>query len=149
MVKQRKLLSLLFGTAALVIISCNPSSGVGGGQSITPISIECQTFYRSSLAEAPSEGKTITLTTSNALEAIEFDNMVFTAEYHDDQFEGRSLVLSVTATDSSDQVIRQLYQIDGEMGLTNQFLGGHGFTGLGYVYHPTSPAELQYFCQAR
>jgi hypothetical protein len=34
-------------------------------------------------------------------------------------------------------------------GLVNQFIGGHGFTGLVYVYHPSSDAELQYFCETR
>ena len=30
-----------------------------------------------------------------------------------------------------------------------QFSGDHGFTGLSYVYHPTSGAELQFTCKAR
>jgi Asp/Glu/hydantoin racemase len=140
--------ALLTGIVALVI-GCSPSPVVTRGQAVAPTSIECQVFYRSSLAEAPSDGRTIRLTTNNAREVIEFENLVLSAQALDDQFEGRSLVLSVTATDTGDQVMRQLYQIDGEKGLSNQFQGGHGFTGLGYVYHPTSPAELQYFCQAR
>jgi len=138
--------ALLTGIVALVI-GCSPSPVVTRGQAVAPTSIECQVFYRSSLAEAPSDGTMIRLTTNNAHEVVEFENLVFTAQHLDDQFEGRSLVLSVTAT--GNQVMRQLYQIDGEKGLSNQFQGGHGFTGLGYVYHPTSPAELQYFCQAR
>jgi len=27
--------------------------------------------------------------------------------------------------------------------------GGHGFTGLHYVYNPTSRAELQFWCEAK
>lgn len=143
-----KLPALLTGIVALMI-GCSPSPVVTRGQAVAPTNIECQAFYRSSLGEAPSDGTTIRLTTNNAHEVVEFEKLALTAQYLDDQFEGRALVLSVTATDTGDQVMRQLYQIDGEKGLTNQFLGGHGFTGLGYVYHPTSPAELQYFCEAR
>jgi hypothetical protein len=31
-------------------------------------------------------------------------------------------------------------------GLRDQFIGGHGFTGLAYVFHPASGGEIQYFC---
>ena len=129
--------------------SCNPSSPVTSSQPESFTSIECQAFYRPSLGQAPGEGKTITLTGDNAAETVEFENMVFAAQHLDDPGEGKSLVLSVTASDTGDEVMRQLYQIDGEKGLNNQFVGGHGFTGLGYVNHPTSPAELQFFCEAR
>ena len=33
--------------------------------------------------------------------------------------------------------------------LHNQFHGGHGFTGLTYVYHPKGDAELQYWCKVK
>jgi hypothetical protein len=45
--------------------------------------------------------------------------------------------------------VQQLYQFIPEAELRDQFAGGHGFTGLTYVHHPTSSAELQYFCQSR
>lgn len=71
------------------------------------------------------------------------------AHYQDDQFEGRTLVIAVNAVDTERQLNGQLYQMDRQQGTRNQFVGGHGFTGLAYVYHPESQAELQYFCDVQ
>jgi hypothetical protein len=46
------------------------------------------------------------------------------------------------------ELARGLYQLDPVGGLDDQFIGGHGFTGLAYVFHPDSGAEIQYFCGA-
>lgn len=43
----------------------------------------------------------------------------------------------------------QLYQMPRTEPIRNQFVGDHGFTGLNYVYHPTTRAEMQYLCLAR
>lgn len=58
-------------------------------------------------------------------------------------------------------VLRQLFQIDNSIAkksktrnsktvnfMANQFAGGHGFTGLVYVNHSRSDAELQFYGQA-
>ncbi len=73
--------------------------------------------------------------------------MEFSAQYLGDQFEGPSLSISVVALDTGDEIVRQLYQIDQQKGLVNQFIGGHGFTGLWSMFTTSSTAELQYFCQ--
>jgi hypothetical protein len=41
-----------------------------------------------------------------------------------------------------------LYQLPLDSGPQNQFVGGHGFTGLNYSYAPGSTAELQFWCEA-
>jgi hypothetical protein len=80
---------------------------------------------------------------------IGLHDMQVHAQYLDDEFEGRSLVISVSSPGADRELVRELYQIDRQKGLVNQFVGGHGFTGLLYVYHPDSAAELQCFCEAR
>ena len=61
----------------------------------------------------------------------------------------RSLRTWVTALDESVIYNSQLYQLPLDSGPSNQFVGGHGFTGLNYSYHPDSSAELQFWCEAR
>lgn len=146
--KRLVLAGLLIGVTVL-LVGCSPSPEEAGGQSVVPVSIDCRVFYRPSVTETLSGESAVTLTTSGDHEIIEFDDMEFSAQYWDDQFEGRSLVISVTSPDTGDEVVRQLYQMDRGKSLINQFIGGHGFTGLIYVYHPSSKAELQCFCEAR
>lgn len=119
-----------------------------GGSGLLPSAIQCQVFYRPSIPDS-LEGTTITLEEDNARETISFAEMTFQAQFTVDQGEGRSLSIFVADADSGDEIVRHLYQVDSEKGLSNQFVGGHGFTGLAYFYHPTSSAELQYFCEAR
>jgi hypothetical protein len=145
--KRLVLAGLLIGVTVL-LVGCSPSPEEAGGQSVVPVSIDCRVFYRPSATESLSESA-ITLTTNGDHEVIEFDDMEFNAQYWDDQFEGRSLLISVASPDTGDGVVRQLYQMDRGKSLINQFIGGHGFTGLIYVYHPSSTAELQCFCEAR
>lgn len=140
-------LSLIVGIVVLVV-GCGATPETAGEQPAAPLSIECQVFYRPSVAQSPGEGTTITLTGQGDRGVVEYDDMVLSARFSDDQFEGPSLSISVAAR-PDDQITSQLYQIDRAKGLSNQFVGGHGFTGLIYVYHPTSPSEIQYFCQAR
>ena len=146
--KRLVLAGLLIGVTVL-LVGCSPSPEEAGGQSVVPVSIDCRVFYRPSVTETLSGESAVTLTTSGDHEIIEFDDMEFSAQYWDDQFEGRSLVISVASPDTGDEVVRQLYQMDRGKSLINQFIGGHGFTGLIYVYHPSSTAELQCFCEAR
>jgi hypothetical protein len=143
----------VMGTVLLVglMTGCGASSQGTGSRSAAFGGIDCHVFYRSSPGEGLSEGPAITFTPNGGHkdEAIEFGDLGFGAQYWDDQFEGRSLRVSVTDLDNGEQIATQLYQIDRDKGLVNQFIGGHGFTGLVYVYHPSSGAELQYFCEAR
>ena len=127
--------------------------GEGGGPEAAPgsaeLTIECHVFYRASPSESLSEDSPLTFTSGGDQGRVLFDDLAFQATYNDDEFEGRSFLISVEDPGSGDQVVRQLYQIDRGEKLENQFVGGHGFTGLAYVYHRASGAEMQYFCQAR
>jgi hypothetical protein len=142
------------GPAALLVgivgwtMACGSSPAKAGAQSSGTLNIECQVSYRPSMA-ARFETSAITLGAGNNQQMVEFDDLAFRAQYVEDQGEGRSFSIAVTRPDTGDELVRQLYQIDSQKGLSNQFIGGHGFTGLNYVYHPSSAAEVQYFCQAR
>ena len=128
--------------ATVAMIGC-ASAPVGG-----PITIECQVFYRASPSEAFQESAT-TLGPGNGSHKEEFGDLTFSATFLDDPGEGPALSLVVSDATSQNEITRQLYQINRAQGLHDQFVGGHGFTGLNYVFHPTTSAELQDFCLAK
>ena len=139
-------LTLLLIGLILVSVSCRSPAG---NQQTEPLTIICHVFYRDSQAVPPEPESTLTLAQHGDQQIAQFDTLEFSAQFHDDEFEGRSLTIAVDAADSGQQVTRQLYQMDRQQGTRNQFQGGHGFTGLAYVYHPTTDAELQYFCDVQ
>jgi len=111
------------------------------------VRIDCTLFYRPAPAESGQE-EMVSLAANGDAESVTFEAIEFKAQYLDDPFEGRSLIVSTHTTAAGQQLTNQLYQLERAEPPRNQFLGGHGFTGLAYVYHPDLPAELQYFCQA-
>lgn len=130
----------------LLATSCSSiSTPVDEGTAIEG-SINCHAFYRAASGEALSEAPTMTLSMDGDLEFIQFDNMEFRVQFFADQFEGQSLSISITNLDNNSELGRYLYQLDQSKGLKNQFIGGHGFTGLNYIYHPNGEAEMQFFC---
>lgn len=139
-------LALVLATILATLLACTPQADTPGGEQPVALDIVCQVFYRSSVEQSPGDGTMIELAGHGDRGTAEYADMVFGAQLFDDPGEGPSLILSVTSRDSGNQILRQLYQIDRAKGLHNQFVGGHGFTGLVYVYHPASTAELQYFC---
>jgi hypothetical protein len=78
-----------------------------------------------------------------------FENMVFEGWFQYDPFVGCALSIAVANLETRDEISRQLYQFDPQNPVLNQFIGGHGFTRLNYVFHPDSPAEMQYFCSVK
>ncbi len=144
----RKALSLTILAIALILggVSCDSSAK---NQQPEPLTITCHVFYRDSQAVPPGPESTLTMNQHGDRQVAQFDTLEFATHYHDDQFEGRSLAIAVDAADNGQQVARHLYQMDRQQGTRNQFVGGHGFTGLAYVYHPTTAAELQYFCDVQ
>lgn len=109
-------------------------------------SISCHVFYRELSCEGLSEAPTMTLSMDGDLAFIKFEILEFRAQFFADQFEGQSLSISITNLDDNVELNRYLYQLDQSKGLSNQFIGGHGFTGLHYIFHPNGDAELQFFC---
>ena len=55
----------------------------------------------------------------------------------------------ITDLESGDEITRQLYQFNPNNPVENQFIGGHGFTGLNYVFQLESPDEMQFFCSIK
>jgi len=127
-------------------LGCSPPADPPEKQTATVLDIECQAFYRPSVGQAPGDGTVISLGGQGDSGTAEYIDMVFDVQLSDDPGEVVALIISVTAKEGGDQIVRSLYQIDQAKGLHDQFIGGHGFTGLVYVYHPASAAELQYFC---
>ena len=112
-------------------------------------SVNCQVYYRDSAGNPLSEAPTMPLSTSGDLEFVQFENMEFRVQFFADQTEGQSLSITITNLDSRTELNRYLYQLDQSKGLVNQFVGGHGFTGLNYVFHPNGESEMQFFCAVR
>jgi hypothetical protein len=75
------------------------------------------------------------------------DTLGFFGEYRDDEFEGRSLRVSVR-TGEDVQIFTSLYQLDRTQRPVNEFLGDHGFTGLNAVKDPANSENLQFACFA-
>jgi hypothetical protein len=136
----------------LVLVSmlgCRFGAETAGEQGAAPLDIECQTFYRPSVEQEPGNGTAIRVGSRDDSGRADYTDMVFDVQLNKDPGEGASLVLTGTAGGSGSLILRELYQIDQAQGLQNQFVGGHGFTGLVYAYHPTLPAELQFFCSVQ
>jgi hypothetical protein len=111
--------------------------------------IICHTAYRSGTGVPIEEEETVTFEDSDADASTPFSELTFHAAYSTGTSNReRSLRLWVTGNDSGMELFRQLYQLPLDSGPTDQFIGGHGFTGLNYAYHPQSGAELQYWCTA-
>jgi hypothetical protein len=143
-VRARLWFGLVF--AALILTACDAPAGENGGQAGSiPDLVVCEVFYRPA-AGASFDDEVLTLSTAGDQGTLAFDDMAFGATFLSDAGEGQSLSIVVTDSASGNELARGLYQFDPQAGLRDQFIGGHGFTGLTYVYHPASDSEVQYFC---
>jgi hypothetical protein len=142
--KQVLAYTSLFILFIILIFGCSPfepGESTTSGETIT-----CEFFYRSSAGSSLEPALEITFQQGSEQKEHQFEDMAFHARFQDYQFEGRALSIAVTNLETGAEISRQLYQFDPQNPLENQFIGGHGFTGLQYVYHPDSEAEMQYFC---
>jgi hypothetical protein len=111
--------------------------------------ITCTVAYRASTSQPIEHEESLALIDSDAEQSVAFNDLVFHAAYRTGEADNeRSLRLWVTDVNDSTIYQSQLYQLDPVAGPQNQFQGGHGFTGLNYSYHPTSQAEMQFWCEA-
>jgi hypothetical protein len=140
--------TILFFIFSLLVAGCSTSSQGGANETVEFAGIKCSVYYRPTAGQPLGEN-IVTFTEHGDQESIELEDMTFNAQYFTDQYEGTSLSMSVTNLVDGSELIRQLFQIDREKGLRDQFIGGHGFTGLVYIFHPDSTAEMQYFCQVQ
>lgn len=111
--------------------------------------IVCTAAYRATTSMPVEREESISFEDAATLQTMGFGELDLHATYSTGEGDGeRSLQLWVSEAGRSDRLISQLYQLPLDSGPQNQFVGGHGFTGLNYVYHPISGAELQFWCQA-
>lgn len=112
------------------------------------VTIECHLYYRPAPGKAMvSKEIEINIPLARGLvpeiaraqnKVEQFDDMTVTLLY-----DTNMLKLTVSDRKTGAEIYGGLYQI--QPGLRNQFNGGHGFTGLSYIEHPTSDAKLQTF----
>jgi hypothetical protein len=133
----------------VVITGCRPAETTFGDQAADDSTIVCEVFYRQGGEQAFEEAPLITFAGGNDKQSRAFENMVLDAWFQDDEYEGRALTIEVATLDTNRGLAWQLYQFDPQNPVENQFIGEHGFTGLNYVFHPTSAAEVQYYCSVR
>jgi hypothetical protein len=112
-------------------------------------SITCTTAYRPGVSVPIEREESFTLGDEDVGQTLEFSDLVFHAQYSSGELDReRALRLWVTEAGEMAELTSQLYQLPLDSGPVNQFIGGHGFSGLNYVYHPDSGAELQFWCLA-
>lgn len=136
--------AFLLGAALAVVAGCS------GGEAALPDELVCTAQYRP-FAESMEGAEEQTFTveridrpTTSGIE-VEFSLMTIEVHYTGDAPDGRNVRVTVTDRDGA-EITTALYQI-GRPGLQDiGFAGGHGFTGLHYVYH--EQAMLQFFCGA-
>ena len=111
--------------------------------------ITCTVAYRADITGPIEQEETIRFTDSDDEQSVAFADMMFHAAYSTGATDNER-VLRVWVTDGDDMDIyhSHLYQLSPDSGPQNQFVGGHGFTGLNYSYAPDSSAELQFWCEA-
>lgn len=125
--------------------------GAGGEANEGPSRVRCEFFFRESNEddppEPPSEFVSATLEVgANGSGSAGLGLLTFSVSYSDDEFEGASVSIVVTAND--EPLSRFLYQFPDRELPDNQFDGGHGFTGLVYLTHPVQGGDYQLFCNS-
>lgn len=114
-----------------------------------PLAITCTAFARKSVESSVMKRRALRLGPKSTTRSVTVGAFRVRAQLIADEFEGRSLDVFAFAKGDKEPLTQEKYQFDPQDNPANQFVGGHGFTGLVYVNHPTSDAELQLFCAVR
>ena len=118
--------------------------------------ISCTAAYRASVEQGIEREESILFGNTDSEQSIAFTDMVFHAAYRAGEADNeRNIRVWVTgvgeepALSGAEAAVYHatLYQLPLNSGPQNQFVGGHGFTGLTYSYQPDSGAELQFWCE--
>jgi hypothetical protein len=127
--------------ALIALAACSGEEGRADG-------IVCSTAYRISQREPLTEVDHLRFEDEDSTQSMPYIYLELHGQYSTGANEGeRALRLWVTPTGEQDVIVSQLFQLPVDSGPDNQFVGGHGFTGLSYAYDPVSGAELQYWCE--
>lgn len=122
---------------------------ISGETAVQPQQITCHLAYRPNTGSRITQEDTIVIENKNTDLQQTIGEFNFNILYLDGSMGGeRSLRLSVTPTNGTNEITAHLYQLPQHNGPSNQFIGGHGFTGLTYVTDVVSNAELQFWCTA-
>ena len=146
--------SFLLAVGLIALLSACEEDGDSPGPApataaeVVALTVECTTAFRDQAGEPLS---TEVMTLSAAVSELEFQlgTLKFGAIYFSGERsgEGRGLKVSVTTLDG-EPLSEHLYQMSKTELPSNEFHGGRGFTGLAYVYDPSSQTEVQYWCTA-
>jgi hypothetical protein len=113
--------------------------------------VDCLVAYSARAGTGIDWEETVTLSAEAREQTFDLGDLVFHARYWPlgESPGEHTFRVWVTAGDTAAEIVSQLYQLSSTEAVRNQFVGDHGFTGLSYVYHPVSKAELQFTCKAR
>jgi hypothetical protein len=106
----------------------------------------CEVFYRAGGERSFESAPPIIFSGGTEKKFHAFDEQAFETWFQDDEFEGHSLFIVIVNLENDSEIVRQLYQFVAQKPVENQFVGGHGFTGLNYVFKPKATDEIQYSC---
>lgn len=109
--------------------------------------ITCRTFFRDAATEPPTDGPVLTFDAPGT-ETADFADLRFAGLVERDETILGSLFLRVSTLPDDKQVFGGLYQFATNPNVNSFEPTGQGFTGLLYVYNPTSGSELQITCAA-
>jgi hypothetical protein len=110
--------------------------------------IECRLAHRPTVTTGPRPGPVIQLSAPHSAATVRAGlfGLRATAGIEPGESDPSGLSIRVWGRRTGKPVASTLHQF-GRAGPSNQFTGGHGFTGLVYAYLP-SGAELQYYCRS-
>ncbi len=143
---------ITFGLVLLVV--CGTAvylQGARQGAKPTSVDITCHFAYRTSTQTSKMDQKTIRVTVPVSDEGVDEIARVIEPQRADFAtvrvevlHETGSLIVRVYDKKSKRMIVSNLFQFGTD--LSNHFHGGHGFSGLNYVYHPQDDSELQFWC---
>jgi hypothetical protein len=138
---------ILLLSLALVLLAACAATGEQAAPARAEV-ITCHVAYRGNPGGPIEREEVLTLADENGEGSLLFVEMAFHASYRagipDNE---RALRIEITPPEQQTAITTQLYQLQVDRGPANQFVGGHGFTGLTYVYSENG-AELQFWCTA-
>jgi hypothetical protein len=135
-------LLVLLAAASSLLAGCGRAAGGERG------AIVCSTAYRNAVTEALTGTDTLRFGEEDSEKSLPYLYLELHGQYWTGAADNeRALRLWVTPSGEESVIVSQLFQLPLESGPSNQFRGGHGFTGLNYAYDPVSGAELQYWCE--
>ncbi|KAA3664202.1 MAG: hypothetical protein DWQ04_06920 [Chloroflexi bacterium] len=137
-----------FVLLGLLLVACGGETAVSSPPKSEAIA--CTVAYRAGVSQPIEREESIAFGDSDSEQTVAFTDLEFHAAYSAGELNNeRALRVWVTSAGDETAVFHStLYQLNLNSGPQNQFVGGHGFTGLNYSYHPTSGAEMQFWCEA-